>query len=83
MKDDVEVRLSPFAAVMWVIIITLFGSSVYLYKTTAEDRRQSQVTFDEFYVKHNCKGFGYVATKHDPVRTYQCDNGIFIARDMK
>lgn len=36
-----------------------------------------------FYGKYHCKPEGYVATRYEPERTYKCDNGTFIARDMK
>ncbi len=41
-----------------------------------------QVRVDKFYAKHNCKPGAYIPTKYEPVRSYNCDNGVFITRDM-
>lgn len=82
MKEDVE-KLSPFAIFVLLLVAGSFIAYGFAIVNTIDENERRQQEIDTFYQKHNCKPFGYVATKYDPVRTYVCDNGVFIARDMK
>lgn len=73
-----------FYSVLFSLIASFFGWMVFVAKPerdAQEALRQQQV--NTFYAAHNCRPHDYVASKYSPVRTYQCDNGIFITSDMK
>lgn len=70
----------------WILILLLFAFAAL---TTGKRREQiakeaaRQVEIDTFYQVNHCRPEGYVSGKYHPVRTYRCDNGLFIAEDMK
>lgn len=85
-KDEDDFEVFP-ASFVWSVIAVL--ATFFLYMVFVQGPKinkiqaERQNTIDTFYVVHNCRPHDYVATKHNPIRTYKCDNGIFIAEDMK
>lgn len=70
--------------VMIVAVGGLFGYIIYDSAVNMPIRRAvRQQQIDTFYVNHHCRPEGYVATKYEPIRTYRCDSGLYIAADMK
>lgn len=74
-------------ACVWAIgILLVFGGYLWIKKQDEEwdsKAAKRQEAINTFYVTHNCRPEGYVATRYEPMRTYCCDNGIFVASDMK
>ncbi len=79
--------LTVWSIAAWTLVSSYVLFIVWaLYYSVAvsprlELERQNQI--NTFYAVHNCKPEGYVATKDNPVRTYRCDNGLYVAEDMK
>lgn len=75
-----------FVGVVTVFLLFIASVTVVIYNareehTQQEDQRQKEV--NAFYLLHKCKPLNYVSSKYGPVRTYQCDNGVYITADMK
>jgi hypothetical protein len=69
--------------VAWLCIIAFAANAIYMLRVNAVRAEEKTQRVSTFYQEHNCRPEGYVATRNEPVRTYRCDNGLFIAEDMK
>lgn len=70
--------------VFYGLVFAVVSYGMYEIKIRADERlTQEKAMATAFYHKHNCRPLGYVANKYNPIRTYQCDNGVFIWDHMK
>lgn len=70
-------------AAAWAVIVvlaTFAGLSLHLTYRAKVDRQQE---VDVFIMRHLCEPFGYTPGHDAPVQTYKCNNGVYIAADMK
>ncbi len=74
------------AKVGWGVVLVLVFVAAYmtLVARPKELDRQAarQDEINTFAQRYNCKPDSYVPTKNYPIRTYKCDNGIYVASDM-
>lgn len=82
-------KISVFGVFITLLVSTfviIYGWMIY-DKIVEQPRRDEarQQELDDFYVNHKCRPEGYIASRSSvrPIRTYRCDNGLFIAEDMK
>jgi hypothetical protein len=69
--------------IAWAAIIGLFAGVIYGLNMNAVRAAEQKERIQAFSAKFHCQPEGYVATRNEPVRTYRCDNGLFVANDMK
>jgi hypothetical protein len=71
----------------WAMVVTLAIAGWYLHSVRGPELEQERAVRQEqvstFYRTHNCRPEGYVATRYEPLRTYRCDNGVYLAQDMR
>lgn len=66
-----------------IIAVAAMSGAVAMGNHVNAARAARQQEIDVFAMRHLCEPADYVAGPHGPIRTYKCNNGVFIADDMK
>jgi hypothetical protein len=65
-----------------VFMIAVLVSALFAGYNAHRERQQDALDAVKFYRYHECQPLGYVGGRLHPVRTHQCNNGVFIYDDM-
>lgn len=71
-----------FALIMSLLVGVWLALMLSIHRQNVEEE-EANLRRQAFYQRNACVPNGYIASRGDPVRTYRCNGGVFIWRDMQ